>query len=77
MAELGAVLRALPWSPSSTWSSGHLTSCNDQQILLIIKINQTEHGWSPRRRWHSKVASVFDFDCFQFVNLSFSYKRRS
>ena len=61
-SQTGRGLRALPssFAPSSTVSSGHLTSCNDPQILLIIKINQSE-DWAESKEslllWHQTTTA--------------------
>ena len=64
-SQTGRGLRALPssFAPSSTVSSGHLTSCNDPQILLIIKINQSE-DWAESKESSFIVAPTNN--CGQF-----------
>ena len=68
-SQTGRGLWALPSStcaPSSTLSSGHLTSCNDQQILLIIKINQTEDWEGSEMDWRAFINQPLPARRFQF-----------
>ena len=83
-SQTGRGLRALPstFAPSSTLSSGHLTSCNDQQILLIIKINQTE-DWVESKEslllWHQPTPAFPSLDSALFLFFSsnaFLWQRR-